>query len=462
MQSSVFFNTKPLPNYAKYVYFKCSLQTVFNQPHPRTLISRRCIMKNHCFKLAIIVSLLLISLGCDKIQGLNFSPYEGTQNPNNRDYIPAEQIARKLDQTGKHATWIRTFGTTDGLEVIPAHARSLNLSTAIGAWLDYDYGTNYDQMQNLIASAQAGDVDIAIIGNEVLLRNDLTPAELINYINQFKAAIPDVPVATAEVYGELHDHPEVIAACDLVIANFYPFWEGIPVEYGIWKLNFDYQELVAICGGRPVYIGETGWPTAGDPIDQAVPNLENAVFYLKNFLSWAETNNVHYFYFESMDEAWKIIEGAHGKHWGIMSEDGTMKPGMLEALTARISDNWSSSVPGGPGDPEIYSTYMPPIGSFDNLEGQIWHVDTGTNYVVVYIRVNGQWWIKPYYDTPLTPIRPDGSWVTDITTGIYDYLADQVGYFLIPDSYSPPIIGGSSTLPDGLFNNSLAWAIEDR
>lgn len=73
-------------------------------------------------------------------------------------------------------------------------------------------------------------------------------------------------------------------------------------------------------------------------------------------------------------------------------------------------------IPGGPGNPVIEFTYAPPYGSFQNLEGQVWHVKPSDYKVAVYIYVAG-WWTKPYWDRPLTTIQSDGSWICDITTG---------------------------------------------
>jgi exo-beta-1,3-glucanase (GH17 family) len=414
----------------------------------------------------VLCSMLIVGLfltGCT-IEGMNFSPYEGTQDPNYGDIISREQIVRKLQDVNFWTDWVRTFGVTDGLEVIGEEAHKKGKFTAIGAWLDSDLTTNQEQMDNLIALALAGHVDVAIIGNEVLLREDLTPTSLIRYMDDFRAAVPGVPVTTAEVYGELMDHPEVIDACNFVVANFYPFWEGVPIEFAMWKLNHDYENLAEIAGIKPVYVGETGWPSSGDPIGEAVPNLDNAIDYLINFLSWAEAKNVHYFYFEAFDELWKVqYEGSHAGSWGIMFENGDMKPGMINAfLGERIPDNWSGTVPGGEGEAEIYFTYVPPYGSYDNLYGQIWHVDTDTHYIAVYIKVAGGWWTKPYFAWPLTVIYPDGTWVCDVVTGGIDYQATELIAFLIPDTYDPPPLSGASSLPQELYDNCLVWVNEIR
>jgi hypothetical protein len=103
-------------------------------------------------------------------------------------------------------------------------------------------------------------------------------------------------------------------------------------------------------------------------------------------------------------------------------------------------------------------TFVPPLGSFDNLVGQVQHVSPADHRIAVYIRVGTGWWTKPLFANPTTPIRPDGSWTCDITTGGSDHLANQIVAYLVPQSYSPPLLGGQQTLPAELDQNALAKA----
>ncbi len=105
---------------------------------------------------------------------------------------------------------------------------------------------------------------MAIVGSKVLLRGDLSATELIEYINQVKAALPGIPVTTADVYGELLSHPEVMEACDVIFANYYQYWEGINVEKAVAYLHARHQEVVARANGKEVIVSETGWPSCGD------------------------------------------------------------------------------------------------------------------------------------------------------------------------------------------------------
>ena len=106
-------------------------------------------------------------------------------------------------------------------------------------------------------------------------------------------------------------------------------------------------------------------------------------------------------------------------------------------------------------------TYVPPFGSFENLEGRVACIDPSAYQVAVYIYVSG-WWTKPTFAQPLTPIRPDGTWVTDITTGGIDQNATRIVAYLAPSGYAPPLMSGGQTLPDELEQNTVASAIVER
>jgi exo-beta-1,3-glucanase (GH17 family) len=395
-----------------------------------------------------------------KLHGLNFSPYMDGQDPNLLSFISEEQLFQRVRIITPYTQWIRSFGSTHGLEETARIAREFNHKVAAGAWLSSDLSANALEMQNLIAAARNGQVDIAIVGSEVLLVGGLTEGQLLDYINQFKNAVPNVPVTTAEVYSVLLSHPAVISACDLIFVNYYPYWEGIDVNKAVAHLHAQHQEMVAKAGGKEVVVSETGWPSAGDQIGEAVPSLENSCFFLLNFVSWARTEEVSYFIFEAFDESWKALyEGPQGAHWGMWYKDGNLKECMEDIFKGiTIEDNWTcQEMPGGLGTPEIEFTYVPPYGSFDNLQGQVWHVAPADYKVAVYIRVGTGWWTKPSFASPLTDIYCQGNWICDITTGGIDEQANTIAAFLVPKDYYPPAAAGISTLPAELTDNAVAY-----
>ncbi|MGR3309591.1 MAG: glycosyl hydrolase family 17 protein [Candidatus Brocadiales bacterium] len=394
-----------------------------------------------------------------KTHGLNFSPYIDGQDPNLGSVISEEQLRARMEIIAPYTEWIRTFGSSSGLEKAGVVAHDMGLKAAIGAWLSSNLSANDREISNLITAAKAGQVDMAIVGSEVMLRGDLSEAQLIGYINQVKAEVPSIPVTTADVYGEILSHPAVVSAVDVVLVNYYPYWEGIRVECAIAAIHDQHQQVTAVAGGKPVIVSETGWPSGGNRVGDAIPSPENASFYFLNFVSWARTNNVPYFYFEAFDETWKAnYEGPQGAHWGVWNKCGELKLGMKDVFDGKtMPDNWSSTaIPGGSGIPTIEFPYVPPYGSFENLQGQVWHVKPADYKVAVYIKVGGGWWTKPFFGRPLTSICPGGSWTCDITTGGDDQNATKIAAYLVPNGYSPPLMRGGPTLPAELDQNAVA------
>jgi exo-beta-1,3-glucanase (GH17 family) len=266
-------------------------------------------------------------------------------------------------------------------------------------------------------------------------------------------------LATTDVCGKLLGHPAVIVNSDVVLPNYYPYWEGMSSNTSMATLHRQHQLIVAAAQGKPAIVSETGWPSAGNVIFNAVSSPANANFYFLNFVSWAPANNVSYSNFDALDEAWKANhgEGPQGAHWGVWDKDGLFRSSMPAGFDGQtMADNWTSAgVPGGAGTPSVECAYVPPSLSSNNLFGQVFHVNTDDYKVAVYIHV-GDWWTKPTFANPLTSIGLDGSWERDITTGGNDPLATQIVAYLVPKTFNPPAMLGGQTLPPTLDQNAVA------
>ena len=183
-------------------------------------------------------------------------------------------------------------------------------------------------MESLIKLAKEGYADIVAVGNEVLLRGDLTEDQIINLILRTKKELPGIPVGYVDAYFEFAIHPKITEICDVILANCYPFWEGNPIEHSLLYMKEMYQRALKAGNGKKVIISETGWPNLGSPEKGAVPSYENALKYFIDTYTWAAEDNIDIFYFASFDEAWKIhAEGDVGAYWGLWDKDGNLKYG---------------------------------------------------------------------------------------------------------------------------------------
>lgn len=258
------------------------------------------------------------------VHGFCFSLYEEGQKPG--DIISKEQVKRRMQILKPHTKWIRSFSCTEGNEHIPIVAKELGIKTLVGAWLGNDPAVNEREINGLIALAKEGYVDIAAVGNEVMYRKDLTEEELLKFIYRVKSELPDIPVGYVDAYYEFSQRPKITEACDVILCNCYPFWEGCSYGNSLDYMRQMYHQALAAGNGKKVIITETGWPSKGENLRGAYPSEESALQYFINTQLWCKENNIESFYFSSFDESWKVgAEGIVGAYWGIWDKNEKLK-----------------------------------------------------------------------------------------------------------------------------------------
>lgn len=258
------------------------------------------------------------------MHGLCFSPYEDGQQPG--DQLSEEQIRRRLNIIRPYTQWVRSFSCTDGNELIPKIAKEYGIKTLVGAWLGKDDEINQKEVKNLIQLAKDGYVDIAAVGNEVMYRKDLSEDQLLEFIHQVKSELPDIPVGYVDAYYEFERKPRITDACDVILANCYPYWEGCALDYSLLYIKDMYARAVRSGNGKKVIITETGWPSQGTALYGAVPSDENFIKYFINIQKWSKEESIDIHYFSSFDEAWKVgAEGDVGAYWGLWDKDEDLK-----------------------------------------------------------------------------------------------------------------------------------------
>jgi len=260
----------------------------------------------------------------DGMHGVCFSPYLEGQEPG--DFITEEQIRTRLEIIKPYTKWIRSFSCTDGNENIPRIAHEYGIKTLVGAWLGTNENINEAEITNLIKLAKDGHADIVAVGNEVMYRGDLSEDELIAYIHRVKKELPDIPVGYVDAYYEFEHRPKITEACDVILANCYPYWEGCHIEYSLLYMKDMFNRAIKAARGKKVIISETGWPNLGETFHGAEPSFENAISYFVNAQLWSKEDDVEMFYFSSFDEPWKTgAEGDVGAFWGLWDKDSKLK-----------------------------------------------------------------------------------------------------------------------------------------
>ncbi len=259
----------------------------------------------------------------EKLWCLSYAPFRGAQDPLvEGTRVPPEQIDEDLALLAKYTNCIRTYSVDDGRDDVLKSARRYGLKVMHGVWVSGDPDKTRRQVETSIAYAkQFPDVITAIVvGNEVLLRGEMTAANLIAVIRQIKAQVA-MPVTYADVWEFWLRYPDVQSAVDFVTIHVLPYWEDfpIPASRAASHLVAIRNKVAAVFPGKEIVIGEFGWPSAGRMREDARPSPYDQARAVIETLASAKAENIHVNIIEAFDQPWKrALEGAVGGYWGII------------------------------------------------------------------------------------------------------------------------------------------------
>lgn len=270
------------------------------------------------------------------INGVSFSPFRASDDPLAKRYPTAAEIDEDLKLLSGKVHKVRTYSSADGLEEVPRLAQKHHLTVTAGAWLDKDSRKNAKEVENLVKNArQFRNIDRIIVGNESVLRGDLSTAELAAYLKKVRKQVK-VPVSTAEPWHVWIRHPELAKNVDFIAAHILPYWEGIDADQAIDFVEARYRQLQAAFPGKPIVIAEVGWPSNGNRRKHARASLAAEAKFVRRFLNFADERRFDYFIMEAFDQPWKrATEGTVGAHWGIYD----VERGEKFAMTGPIVSN---------------------------------------------------------------------------------------------------------------------------
>ena len=275
---------------------------------------------------------------------VSYAPY---RRPGHSPLVPGLNIAPELIEAdlrllAQVTNCVRTYGVDRGLDAVPVLARKLGLRVVLGAWIDRDAASNAAQMNRALALSRgyADVIDLLIVGNEVLLRGEQTPAALAELLDLARRTSA-VPVAYADVWEFWVRYGEILRPhVDVVAAHILPYWEDEPVgiEQAVEHIVTVNAKIRAIFSPLPVFVGETGWPAAGRQRGAAQPGHSEQTRFVRKLLA-RQDPNLHYNLVEGFDQPWKRqLEGAVGGYWGVFTADGQQRVTFNGALPA--DPNW--------------------------------------------------------------------------------------------------------------------------
>jgi exo-beta-1,3-glucanase (GH17 family) len=260
-----------------------------------------------------------------KLQCASYTPFDKDQSPFDQPFtLRPERMDADLALLATRFECIRTYSMT-GLEAIPELARKHGLKVMLGAWVNANPTDTAKEINALIAQANAYPdvVSAVIVGNEVLLRKEVTGAQLVKLIRQVKAQVRQ-PVTYADVWEYWLQYPEVAPAVDFLTIHLLPYWEDDPkgIDAALDHVAQIRQLFGSKFAPKDVLIGETGWPSEGRQRETALPSRVNEAKFIRSFVAMAEQNGWRYNLIEAFDQPWKReAEGAVGGYWGLFDAD---------------------------------------------------------------------------------------------------------------------------------------------
>lgn len=264
-----------------------------------------------------------------KLNSLSFAPFREGQSPLLLQFPTPQQIDEDLALMADKTRTIRTYSISEGMSVIPGLARKHGLQMIQGAWIGYLDADSRVEIEALVQAANTYPdvIKRVIVGNEVLLRGEQPPEKLVQYIREVKQRVKQ-PVSYADVWSMYMKHPELIKEVDFITIHILPYWEDepIPVENAPAHIERIYkqvqQEAEAIAPGKPILIGETGWPSMGKQRGWAIPGVVNEAKFIRGLLKVAADNHFDVNIVEAFNQSWKSeLEGVIGANWGLYSVD---------------------------------------------------------------------------------------------------------------------------------------------
>jgi len=268
-----------------------------------------------------------------KFRGLCYGPFRDNEDPDCGVLPTYEELKDDMSLIPKLTYAIRTYGVGRELGHIPELCQKTGVECYPGAWISRYRRENESEVRALtdIANRKLSRIKGLIVGNEVLLRDDMSEGELIRYMEKVRAET-DVPVGTAETWRVWMEHPELAESSDFILVHIHPYWDGVAVEEAADYVLERWREVKGKYPGKEVIVGETGWPSQGRRNGEAVPGEKNQRRFLSDFLRIAEENDMPYFYFEMFDESWKVRYGETEAHWGLYTSRGSLKPLLVDLV----------------------------------------------------------------------------------------------------------------------------------
>jgi exo-beta-1,3-glucanase (GH17 family) len=280
----------------------------------------------------------------EKLYCVSYAPFRGAQSPLDLSTkIEAAQIDRDLAQLATMTDCVRTYSVDFGLDQVPEIAKRHGLKVLLGLWVSsHTDRTQYQISTGVALANRFPDVVRAIIvGNEALLRGEVSPAMLAEIIGTVKSRVK-VPVTYADVWEFWLRYSELATAVDFITIHILPYWEDDPVAARNAADHVDAirKRVADYFPGKEVVIGEVGWPSAGRMREGALPSPANLARVMADVLERGRREHFRVNVIEAFDQPWKrALEGTVGGHWGLF-DDATHRQKFVWGMPVSNHPHW--------------------------------------------------------------------------------------------------------------------------
>ncbi len=258
-----------------------------------------------------------------------------------------ERLRADLTDLKKYTNRVRSYSVSRGLDKLPEIAGELGMKVALGIWISSDAASNEKEIDLALKVLRTNrtSIDRIFVGNEAILRGDVSVAQLNEYIKRVRREAPRrVKVTTAEPWNVWDANPALADEVDFIGVHMLPYWEGIPLESAVGHI-INRLKVLEDKFHKPIVIGEAGWPSEGRQREGAVPGAANEAAFVRAFLTTAKELGWDYYLLEAYDQPWKVEdEGAVGAFWGVFTADGKPKFELAGEITSLPDWPWFAGI----------------------------------------------------------------------------------------------------------------------
>jgi exo-beta-1,3-glucanase (GH17 family) len=262
----------------------------------------------------------------EKLYCVSYAPFRHSQSPlDPATHIDPAQIEDDIARLAKLTDCVRTYSVDFGLDRIAEIAGRHGMTVIQGLWLSGLPDKSHYQIETAVALANKYPqvIRALVVGNEVLLRGEMSAPDLAATIRAVKARVP-VPVTYADVWEFWLRNPALADAADFITIHILPYWENDPIAASNAAAHVESIRRRVAQGfpGKEIMIGEFGWPSAGRMREGALPSPYNQARTIQDVVALAKRENFHVNVIEAFDQPWKrTLEGTVGGNWGLFDDE---------------------------------------------------------------------------------------------------------------------------------------------